>query len=304
LKIISIGEVLWDVIGANEHLGGAPFNFSAQAKKLGHDVWFVSAVGEDERGDRIISRMSSLGLAADFVRKIKDQPTGVVTVSVDAHGQPSYVIHRPAAYDFPSLAEEDLKLLSSPDPDWIYYGTLQHTSAQAKAMLMQLLQAFPSAKRFYDINLRKDCYSLSLVRELGSQADILKLNDHEIAEVAEMFSWPQESLESFCQRCAQEFQLEAVCVTRGSLGSSLWREGKFIEADGYPTQVADSVGAGDAFAAAFLHGLGRDGSAALDFANRVGALVVSRPGATPDWTVEEALALTHNQQTPRRALSG
>ena len=50
MRIVSIGEILWDVIGQAEHLGGAPLNFAAHAHKLGHEVFLVSAVGDDERG--------------------------------------------------------------------------------------------------------------------------------------------------------------------------------------------------------------------------------------------------------------
>jgi fructokinase len=69
--------------------------------------------------------------------------------------------------------------------------------------------------------------------------------------------------------------------------------GQYIEAPGYPVQVVDTVGAGDAFAAVFLHGLGNGWPTSMiaDCANRVGALVASRRGAIPDWTIAEASAL-------------
>ena len=67
VRVISIGEVLWDVFGEEEHLGGAPFNFAAHLKRLGHEVAFVSGVGEDQRGDRIPSRMSEMALSTEYV---------------------------------------------------------------------------------------------------------------------------------------------------------------------------------------------------------------------------------------------
>ena len=73
-------------------------------------------------------------------------------------------------------------------------------------------------------------------------------------------------------------------------------DGEYVEAQGYPVEVADSVGAGDAFAAAFLHGLGMGWPASeiADFANRVAALVAARPGAIPPWSLAEAEALGHS----------
>jgi fructokinase len=293
VKIVSIGEVLWDVIGSAEHLGGAPFNFAVHARKLGHEVLFVSAVGTDERGDRILERMAGLGLSTRFITRVKDYPTGTVTVTLDAMGQPSYVIHRPAAYDFPSPSHGDLEAIFSPQPDWIYFGTLQQMSREAKQLIMTLLEAGHNVRRFYDINLRANSYEPSLVHELMSHATVLKLNDQEVSQIQEMLGRPRGSLEEFCRSSAHEFGCESVCVTRAAKGCALLINGNYLEAAGYPAKIADAVGAGDAFAAALLHGMGCGWppTQIADFANRVGALVASRPGAIPDWTIQEAMAL-------------
>ena len=294
MNILSIGEVLWDVFGDTEHLGGAAFNFGAHAKILGHSVSFISAVGEDQRGRRILERMDAMGLPTRFVRQEKDLPTGIVTVSLDASGQPHFIIHRPAAYDFPDLSDGDLGALSSSRPDWIYFGTLFQMSPKAKALTLKVIEANPEARRFYDVNLRENCYEASLVNELMSLATAVKLNDQEVDMIQSMFGWSYRSLEDFCQGTARKFVWEAVCVTRGEEGCVLLVGDNYVEAQGYEVRVADTVGAGDAFAAAFVHGMEcgwRPGEIA-DFANRVGALVASRPGGTPSWTIEEADALS------------
>jgi fructokinase len=294
MNIISIGEVLWDVIGQTEQLGGAAFNFAAHARILGHAVSFISAVGEDPRGRRVLEKMQAMGLPTRFVRQVKDHPTGIVTVSLDASGQPHFTIHRPAAYDFPALSDGDLQELSSHRPDWIYFGTLFQMSPKAKALTLRVMNANPEARRFYDVNLRENCYEAPLVNELLSLAIAVKLNDQEADMIQSMFGWSYHSLEDFCQRTARRFGWEAVCVTRGEVGCVLLVGDNYVEAEGYEVRVADTVGAGDAFAAAFLHGLGRGWPAqdVADFANRVGALVASRPGGTPPWTIEEAQAIS------------
>lgn len=294
MKIVSIGEDLWDVIGSLEHLGGAPFNFAAHARKLGHEVMFVSAVGIDARGDRILELMSGLGLSTQFITRVKDYPTGSVAVTLDTTGQPSYVIHRPVAYDFPRLSPEDLDAIFSPAPDWIYFGTLQQMSVAAKQLTMKLIEHGRGARLVYDINLRVHSYKSSLVRELMSCATVLKLNEQELLQIQEMFGQATSgSLEQFCRSYASEFGYESVCVTRGAAGCSLLMNGEYFEAAGYPVKIGDAVGAGDAFAAALLHGIGCGWPAAriADFSNRVGALVASRQGAIPNWTTEEALRL-------------
>jgi fructokinase len=290
MNILSIGEVLWDVFGDTEHLGGAALNFAAHARILGHSVSFISAVGEDERGQRVLEKMEAMGLSTRFVRQVDDCPTGIVTVNLDASGQPRFTIHRPAAYDFPALSDGDLKELSSHRPDWIYFGTLFQMSVKAKALTLKLIQSNPEARRFYDVNLRENCYEAPLVYELMSRATAVKLNDQETDMIQSMLGWSYRSLEEFCQGAARRFGWEAVCVTRGEAGCVLLVGGHYVEADGYEVRVADTVGAGDAFAAAFLHGMGRGWPAqeVADFANRVGALVASRPGGTPSWTIKEA----------------
>jgi fructokinase len=293
MNIISIGEVLWDVFEDAEHLGGAAFNFGAHAKILGHSVSFISAVGEDPRGQRVLKRMDAMGLTARFVRQVKDHPTGIVTVNLDSSGQPHFVIHRPAAYDFPELSVGDLRELSSRRPDWIYFGTLFQMSPKAKALTLKVIDANPEARRFYDVNLRENCYGPSLVNELMSLATAVKLNDQEVDMIQSMFGWSYRSLEDFCKGTAGKFGWEAVCVTRGEEGCVLLVGDDYVEAQGYEVRVADTVGAGDAFAAAFVYGVGCGWTPkeVADFANRVGALVASRSGGTPSWTMEEARAL-------------
>ena len=87
--------------------------------------------------------------------------------------------------------------------------------------------------------------------------------------------------------------IEAVCITRGAEGCALLLKGGFIEAPGFPVQIPDTIGAGDAFSAALVHGISAGWPALQisDFANRVSALMTSRPGGTPRWTLGEVIAL-------------
>jgi fructokinase len=298
VKIISIGEVLWDVVGNAEHLGGAPFNFAAHLTVLGHSVSFISAVGEDERGRKVLERVAGMGLSSRYVHCLKQYGTGVVTVTLDGQGQPQFVIHRPAAYDFPGLSDAEWKELLSGAPEWIYFGTLLQMSPQARRLTARILDANPHARRFYDVNLRVNCYEASLVWDLMSRASIVKLNEHEAAEIARLAREEPGPLEQFCRSYSQRFGWEAVCVTRGADGCVLLIGDEYIAREGYPVEVVDTVGAGDAFAAAFIHGFaaGWRASEIADFANRVGAIVASRPGAIPEWSLQDVRCLERQIQ--------
>ena len=293
MNVISIGEVLWDIVGQEEHLGGATFNFSAHLSRLGHRVSFISSVGKDELGQKVIDCMSRLGLATDYLHTEKDHPTGTASVALASDGQPKFVLHRPAAYDFPELTASQCERLFSRPVDWIYFGTLHQIYPQARQLTVDLLDRASGARRFYDVNLRADGYTSELIQELMSRATIVKLNHEEVEAIARMFGSRHGSIEEFCRNYAALYKWDGVCVTRGSLGCALLMGGQYIEAPGYPVQVVDTVGAGDAFAAAFVHGMGSGWPTpkVADFANRVGALVASRRGAIPDWTIAEANAL-------------
>ncbi len=293
MHILGVGEILWDLIGDSEYLGGAVLNFSVQSARLGHRVSLVSAVGHDPRGRLALSQARELGLSTRFIRVVSVQSTGILTVTVDPGGQPSYVIHRPAAYDFASLDDTDVAELASSKPDWIAFGTLHSMHPNARQLLRTVIQRFPQARRFYDINLRRDSYTPELVKALCQQAQVVKLNDVEVGMVGQMFGTPGTTLEAFCRAYASRFGWQAVCVTRGSDGCALLLAGDYLEVPGYRVAVADTVGAGDAFAAALVHGIQSGWSAGevADFANRLGALVASRSGGVPAWSPEELQAL-------------
>jgi fructokinase len=152
-----------------------------------------------------------------------------------------------------------------------------------------LRHCYPDARRFYDINLRKDSYTAPLVMELLHHADVVKLNDDELVQVQQMIGTSHTSIEDFCRDTASRFRWDAVCVTRGERGCAILKGDEYVEVPGVPVQVVDTVGAGDAFAAAFLHGLDQGWPAEKigGFANRLGALVASRAGGVPEWSMRE-----------------
>jgi fructokinase len=250
MRIVSIGEVLWDIFPDGERLGGAPFNFAVRAHRLGHEVKLISAVGHDDRGCRAIAEAQRHGLSTGAISVTNEAPTGHVTIGFDASGEPDYTIHRPAAYDF-------LRVPERIDADWVYYGTLLGKPEVARVS---------GARRFYDVNLRRDSYTIELVRLLLESANVVKANQAEAREIGLTIDGGR---------------FDAVCITRGADGCSVRVGDEVVDAAGYPLSGGDPVGAGDAFAAAFLHGVdaGWPVGEIADFANRMGAEAASRVGA-------------------------
>ena len=253
-------------------------------------------MGADQRGDRALEAMSGLGLSIDCVQRSEEWPTGIVTVTVADDGQPEFEIHRPAAYDSIKLDTPALERLAAWDPDWVCFGTLLSMYPRGRNVLFETMDALPRARRFYDVNLRPKSFTPELVLALLGRATVVKLNQDEVHSLDAMFQRSNRTLEEFCRDYAARFGWEAVCVTRGELGCAILVRDQYVEVPGYRVQVADTVGAGDAFSAAFLHGLNAGWPAAQigDFANRLGALVASRPGGAAPWSIDEIQALSRS----------
>ena len=188
-----------------------------------------------------------------------------------------------------SLGEEALGAIQALGR--LYHGTRFASTAAGEAPLCRLVYGLPAAARFYDLNLRAECWNAPLVTRLLWNADAVKLNEEEFERVQDFTGLPSVA-EAFCREGAARYGWQAVCVTFGARGCAILVQDDYVEARGHCVDVADPVGAGDAFAAAFMHGLISKWPAAAiaAFANRVGALVASRHGAIPAWTLEEVVA--------------
>jgi fructokinase len=287
-SVAAVGEVLWDIFPDSTRLGGAPLNFGVHARRLGHPVYLVSAVGSDDRGRQAAKEIAALDLDTSFLQTSATLPTGTATVELSAERN-SFTIQRPAAYDGMQLAST-LERLKHQNPDWLYFGTLFASMPEGRTFLDCLLGELDEAVRFYDLNLRSSADSPELVKHLMEHADVVKLNDEELKRVQEFCNLPS-SIEGFCRDGAARYGWRAVAVTLGARGCAVLANENYVEERGCLVDVADTVGAGDAFAAAFMHGLSlnRPLREIAAFANRVGALVASRHGAIPDWTLEEAV---------------
>ncbi|MGH9648563.1 MAG: PfkB family carbohydrate kinase [Bryobacteraceae bacterium] len=290
--VIVVGEVLWDLFEQSRRLGGAPLNFGVHARRLGHPVTLISALGADEPGEQAAGMIAALDLDTRFLQTTSRFPTGTAQVEIGHGGVTRFTISRPAAYDAVDLSARDLDLLDRCAAGWLYFGTLFASTDPGKKALHQILRASRGTAKFYDLNLRPGSDSPRLVCELLQSADVVKLNEEELQRVHEFSGLPLK-VEAFCRQGSARFGWQAVGVTLGDRGCAVLAGGHYVEAAVHPIEIVDTVGAGDAFAAAFMHGLSRNWPAAeiASFANRVGALVASRHGAIPNWTLEEAVKL-------------
>ena len=281
LKVIGIGEVLWDLMPDGPQLGGAPANFACHARALGASASVVSRVGDDDYGRMILERFQKLGLPQETVQIDDAAPTGVVKVTLNGHGVPHFIIQEDVAWDKLMVTRPAIQAVS--EADAICFGTLAQRSRGSHATIQQLVNmAPPKATRVFDINLRQAFYTRDVIEQSLRLANVLKLNDTELPVLAKMFDLgdsPKKQIEQVSQR----FKLRLVVLTSGSLGSLLYQEGRWSEQSPSAVQVMDTVGAGDAFAAALVMGLlhGMDLDELHTCASEVAGYVCSQAGATP-----------------------
>ena len=289
MRIVSVGEILWDVIGKNEYLGGAPLELRCPRPEARATKYIpLSAVGADARGRKALDLLKARGMSTEFVQVLERQAHRH-SRSRTRHGRQAHVSHR---------ATRGLRLRrslptknSSASPNSSPTGSTSARSTtcrgQALASTKKLLKAVPNARRFYDVNLREGHWSLATIEQLSSLATVTKLSDSEAESLdasVDASEGPGHSIENFCRRWSDRFGCKTMCVTFGERGCAILKDGKYSQAPGYHVTVADTVGAGDAFSAAFVHGLsqGWDSNRIALCANAVGALVASRSGAIPN----------------------
>jgi fructokinase len=291
--ILGIGELLWDLLPAGPRLGGAPANFTVMAGRLGSHAAILSRIGRDDLGRQAIELLDPLAADTEYLQIDTAHDTGRVTVELKA-GQPSYVIHEPAAWDFMELTDDWVRLAERADA--ICFGTLAQRSLESRQTIQTLAAQTPSAcVRVFDVNLRPPFYSSEVIQESLELASVMKLNDAEMPLVLGLLGLPAHedgdpnALRAGAEKLLEEFPtLRMVAVTRGANGSLLVARDGWHGHPGVATKVEDTIGAGDAFTAAMTHyllqGAGPDatGLATLNEAgNRWGAWVASQHGAMP-----------------------
>lgn len=282
-EILCIGELLWDALPDGLFLGGAPFNVACHLRAIGEEVAFVSRVGHDRLGNEALRRLRAYDMDTDLVQIDEELPTGFVRVGLDDAGEPDYEIVEPAAWD--AIARSDSLQSRADGAAALVFGSLAQRAESSRWTIRALCET--DLLRVFDVNLRPPFVDRNIVEHSLRTAHVVKLNDDELDRLR---SWFDLSVgpEAAMSELATTFDCSAVCVTSGGEGARLWRDGTCWHHSGYAVEVADTVGAGDAFLAAFLSGLldGRDEKTLLDLANRLGAYVASRAGALPSYEVD------------------
>ncbi len=287
-----MGEALWDVLPEGKKIGGAPANFAYHVSQFGLDSRVVSAVGNDKLGLEILDNFR--GKKLNSMVEIVPYPTGTVQVELDAEGVPCYDIKEGVAWDnIPfSPAIEDLARHTRA----VCWGSLAQRSVISRETINRFLDTMPDnadTLKIFDINLRQGFYTKEILCNSFQKCNILKINDEELVTVSRMFGYPGIDLQDKCWILLAKYNLKMLILTCGVNGSYVFTPGHVSFVETPKVEVADTVGAGDSFTAAFVSSIlnGKAISDAHRLAVEVSAYVCTQNGAMPvlpDYLKEKA----------------
>ncbi len=277
--IVGIGELLWDVFPTGKAIGGAPANFAYHAKRLGEEGWAVSAIGDDELGRETMDVLRHKGLTT--IVEICDRPTGTVQVTLDDKGVPSYDIKKDVAWDNIPFTGPMRELAHRADA--VCFGSLVQRMGSREPVMAFVKSVPNTCLKVFDINLRQDYYSKDIIESSLKLSDILKINDEEIGTVSDLLGIPGTA-EDVCRALIGKYGLRYVILTKGADGSEIVTPDEVICEKAAEVDIVDTVGAGDAFTAAFVVSVlrGDSLSRAQKNATETAGYVCSKKGAMPD----------------------
>ena len=281
--IVGMGEALWDVLPEGKKIGGAPANFAYHVSQFGFDSRVVSAVGNDALGDEILEVFKEKQLKHQL--QVVNYPTGTVQVTLDSAGIPLYEIKEGVAWDNIPFTD-DLKRLALSTRAFCF-GSLAQRNEVSRTSINRFLDTMPDGDeqlKIFDINLRQGFYTKEIIRESCQRCNVLKINDEELVAISRMFGYPGIDLQDKCWILLAKYNLKMLILTCGTNGSYVFTPGvvSFQETPRVP--VADTVGAGDSFTAAFCASLlkGKSVPEAHKLAVEVSAYVCTQSGAMPE----------------------
>lgn len=279
--VVGMGEALWDVLPEGKKIGGAPANFAYHVSQFGLNSRVVSAVGDDKLGMEILDNFREKKL--NTMVEIVPYPTGTVQVELDNEGVPCYDIKEGVAWDnipyTPAL--EDLAKHTTA----VCFGSLAQRSVVSRETINRFLDTMPAENtlKIFDINLRQGFYTKEILCNSFRKCNVLKINDEELVTVSRMFGYPGIDLQDKCWILLAKYNLKMLILTCGVNGSYVFTPGEVSFVETPKVEVADTVGAGDSFTAAFVASIlsGLSIGEAHKLAVETSAYVCTQNGAMP-----------------------
>ena len=289
VNAISYGEILWDVFPDGKALGGAPLNLCLRLKSLGLSMKMISRLGSDALAEETRAAIAKFDLDQSLIQEDDSLETGQVMVRLDDSGSASYTIKEPVAWDAITSTLKNKEAVSQ--TDLFIFGSLAARGKTSRKTLKELLAL--TTYSIFDVNLRAPHYKMEHLLEFMKQADMIKMNDEELVEIARYLDIKSPSVSEQIEAISEQTNTALICVTCGGDGAILYQNGQIYKHPGYTIEVVDTVGAGDSFLAGLIYQLFKVENTpenALAFASALGALVAGTKGANAPVSIEKIRA--------------
>lgn len=280
--VIGMGEALWDVLPDGKKLGGAPANFAYHVSQFGLPALAVSAIGDDTLGRELLDTFNAKNV--DYRLDVVPYPTGTVQVTLDDAGVPQYEIKENVAWD--NIPATDKLMALAAETRAFCFGSLAQRNVVSRNTISKFLHSIPEGNDpliVFDVNLRQGFYTKEILISSMEACNILKINDEELVTVSRMLEYPGIDLQDKCRMLLGRFNLDILILTCGVNGSYVFTPERVSFLPTPQVEVADTVGAGDSFTAAFIASLLRGKSVEQSHrkAVDVSAYVCTQHGAMP-----------------------
>lgn len=283
-QIICFGETLFDMLPDGAMPGGAPMNVGIHLTYNGYTPVVISRVGNDKPGKQLLQFLQEKGISTQWIQTDPKYQTGIVQANISDRTHVTYDIVAPVAWDFIAYEQEVAVMVQQSDV--FVFGSLAARNAVSQETLLKYLAVAPF--KVFDVNLRPPHYTPERIKLFLQQANIVKMNHLELAEIV---SWHGKHLpeKQAMEYLKNLFNWETLIVTRGENGAAILSREGYAEHGGFVVNVEDTIGSGDAFLATYISSYLRHQpvAEALEKACKIGAFVATQKGATPFYIPEE-----------------
>lgn len=268
---------MWDIYPDRMEIGGAPFNVFYRLHSLGNNVKIISSIGDDDLGQKALKFFKKNNLNSEFISIDKEHKTGQVKIQLES-GEPSYNIVNDVAWDFIPIKKE----YTSEKLDYLIFGSLTVRNDKSFETLKEIIRK--SKFNILDLNIRQEYFNKHKLDYLLNSSDLLKINMDELFVLRDLFNIKYHEIEDIAKKIFSKFNLKYICLTNGSVNSSVFDGNEFIYVESLKVESIDNVGAGDNFLASFINEYfikKNSLKSSLKIASIYGAITTTKKGAIP-----------------------
>ncbi len=305
-----IGSRLEDIATFSKSVGGCPANIAIGTARLGLKSGLITGVGKEQMGRFIIEQCAREGVATQGIKVDPERLTALVLLAVEDVGVSPMIFYRPDCADM-ALGENDVdetfvKSSKSVLVSGTHFSTANTEAAQRKAM--RIVKA-NGGKVVFDIDYRPNLWGLAghdagFERYVKSDAVSSRLKtvlpdcDLIVGTEEEVLIASGEDTLLAALKSIRSLSTGTIVLKRGAKGCIVY-DGPIsdnledgIVGDGFPIEIYNVLGAGDAFMSGFLRGWlrGEDHKTSATWANACGAFAVSRLLCSPEYATWDELS--------------